>query len=1732
MMHRALEALVAALETEPSRPIGSLDVLPQAERRRVVEEFNATAAPFPDGRCVHELFEARVRETPDAPAVVFPGGMLTYGELNRRANRLAHHLRALGVGPDSRVAIHVERGPEMIVGVVAVLKAGGAYVPLDPSYPPERLRYMLEDSEPAVVLTQESLADSRDALLEGIVVPAVSLDAVPSSWDDEPETDLALGGLTPAHLAWVIYTSGSTGRPKGVMVAHRGACNLVTVQAKALGATRESRILQFASFSFDGCAFEIVMALGHGASLHLLPAGEVPVGEALTEVVESQGVTHAIVPPPVLAALPETTTLPSLRTLASVGDVLPPAVQARWGAGRRFINGYGPTEATVATTIFECGAPGAESPPIGGPVPNARVYILDPSGRPAPVGVVGELHVGGVGLARGYLNRPAMTAERFVPDALGGRPGGRLYRTGDLGRWLPDGTIEFAGRNDAQVKVRGFRIELGEIEARLADHRGVREAVVLVRDDGAGKRLVAYYVGEAELDAGALRAHLSERLPEYLVPAAFVRLDALPLTPNGKLDRRGLPAPDAEAWAAQEYEAPVGEAETALAEIWCEVLGVDRVGRRDNFFELGGHSLSAVTLVERMRRRGLHCEVRALFNTPTLAELAAQAGGESHEVAVPANLIPDGCRAITPEMLPLVELDAAEIGRIAAGVPGGAANVQDIYPLAPLQEGMLFHHLLTHERDPYVTRVLGSFETRGELDAYLNALQQVIARHDILRTAIVWEGLREPVQVVWRQARLEVEEIELDPAADAEEELYARFDPRDQRVDVRRAPMLRAWAAYDAKRDRWLLLELRHHLSGDHTTLAVMKAEVRAILAGQGDRLAAPLPFRNYVAQARLGISRDEHETFFRGLLGDVTQPTAPFGLLDAQGDGSGIERGRLQVERGLAGRLRERARALGVSAASICHVAWGRVLAGTTGREDVVFGTLLFGRMGGGAGADRVMGLFINTLPVRVRDDAAGAEAAVRAMHAQLADLLRHEHAPLALAQRCSGVEAPAPLFTSLLNYRHTAAARQARAAEPAQAAGGMRTLRSQERTNYPVVMAVDDLGDFLGLTSHAPASLGPDRLCALMHRALEGVVSALETAPELPARSIDILPAAERRTLVETWNATGTEYPSESCLHERFEAQAERAPDAVAVEFDGGTVTYGELNARANRLARHLRTLGVGPDTRVAIAAERSPEMVAGLLAVLKAGGAYVPLDPEYPADRLDYMLEDSAPAVLLTQRALEDRFVDSGVRRVLLDADPAPWAAEDETNPERRGVTAGHLAYVIYTSGSTGRPKGVMNLHRNVVNRLCWGQSASPLGAGDAVLQGTSLSFDVATREIFWALLSGARLVLPPPGGQRDPAYLAATIRERGITTLNLVPSLLQVLVEEPQMRRCTGLARIVCSGEALPAPVLAAARERLPWAEITNIYGPSEAATGVATVGCEPEAGRGIVAIGRPTANVRAYVLDAEGRIVPIGVEGELYLGGHGVARGYHLRPALTAERFVPDPFGPAGDRLYRTGDLARWRADGTLEFLGRNDQQVKVRGFRIETGEIEALLSAHPAVREAAVVAREDAPGDRRLVAYVAGEVDFKALRARLAARLPEYMVPAAFVRLDEMPRTPNGKLDRRALPAPGAQALSARGYEAPADETEEELAAIWAEVLGAARVGRHDHFFELGGHSLLAVKMVSRVRQELDIDIPLGDVFEHPTLAAFAQQVVEAELAQFDPGEIARLAALLQETGD
>ncbi|HAV2137419.1 TPA: amino acid adenylation domain-containing protein [Serratia marcescens] len=1685
-----LVQVLRAMATNATQPASHLDLLPAAERELLLYGWNRTAEVYPAQSSAHVLFEQWAQRTPDAVAVVNDRDSLSYAQLNAHANQLAHQLIAQGVRPGDRVATSLERSVSLVIAQLAILKAGAAYVPLDPHLPVARQAWIIGDSGASLILCDRDL----DREIAGEIA-CLRIDRLRQNPTHDPAVPRA--GDAPAYI---MYTSGSTGTPKGVMVTHQGILRLA-INNRFASFERGDRFAFAANPAFDASTLEMWGALLNGASLAIIAPEVLTEAEALAAALVRQGINVLFLTTSLFNQYVHSiaATLAQLKYLLSGGEAADPHAFARMlkEAGPvRLINGYGPTECTVfATTATIERVDPWQRLPIGRPIGNTRIYLLDEHGQPVPLGATGEIYIAGPGVALGYLNRAELTAERFLADPF--NPGERMYRTGDLARYLPDGNIDYLGRNDRQVKIRGFRIECGEIEARVAGHPAVREAVVDVLGEADTKRLVAWVVPEADADrqtlAVTLRQYLVGMLPEFMLPAAWVALDTLPLTPNGKLDRRALPEPQEDAYVREVYAEPEGELETLLAGIWRELLGLERVGRHDNFFELGGHSLLAVKLMAQLRRVGLSAGVQTLFTAPTLSTLA-QTLVTQQEVSVPANGILPGCVAITPEMLPLATLSQPEIDAVVAQVPGGVANVQDIYALSPLQEGILFHHLLAERGDPYQLSAVLRFDSRARLDAWLAAMQQVIDRHDILRTAFITQGVSSPVQVVWRKAELSLRELRLNPAeGEIGSRLTALFDPRRVRPDLTRAPLL-SFVAAQEEAGSWCVLQQWHHLIGDHSTLAVMQEEINLILAGRGDELAKAPPFRNAVAQARLGVSKAEHEQFFRTMLADIDEPSLPFGLSDVHGEGRDISTAHLALPHTLNQQLRRQARRLGVSLASLCHLAWAQVLARATGRDEVVFGTVLLGRMQAGEGAERALGLFINTLPLRLDVNEVGAESAVLQAHIRLSGLLAHEHAPLALAQRCSGVAAGTPLFSALLNYRHNSG-------EDTALPTGVTLLDSQERTNYPFVLSVEDGGDSLGLTAQVRQPIEAQRVCGYMAQALSALAQALEQAPQTPVCELEVMPDEEYALQLCRWNHTAEAYPADTCVHELFEQQARQTPQAIALIQDAQRLSYAQLNARANRLAHRLIERGVQPGDRVAVRLARSIELVCAQLAVIKAGAAYVPIDPQLPAARQAWIADDSGACLMLT-----DAVGDESIPQLTVEDREAEGHVG---NPALR-VSSGATAYIMYTSGSTGTPKGVMTPHQGIT-RLVRNNRYAAFDADDRIAFAANPAFDASTMEVWAALLNGGALVVIAPEVMMEAERLAAELQRHRITTLFLTTALFNQYVHSIS-GALAQLKYLISGGEKEdPGAYARLLQERGP-VHLIHAYGPTETTTFATTARIERAEGEARLPIGKPIGNTRAYLLDARGRPVPMGAVGELHIGGVGVALGYLNRPELTAQRFLSDPFNPVGGgRMYRTGDLARYLPDGSLEYQGRCDQQIKLRGFRIEPGEIEVQLAASPWVREAVVqvCSTEHHP---RLVAWIVptADVDRSALqgqlRAYLSERLPEYMVPSAYVWLDALPLTANGKLDRRALPEPERAAVGTREYAAPQGETETTLARVWCELLEIGQIGRHDNFFELGGHSLLAVRLSSQLRQQ-GITLPVQAIFNHPILAELAERI-------------------------
>ena len=1744
------QRLLKAIVAEPEAKISEYEILSEAERHQQLIEWNDTQTDYPQGKCIHELFEEQAEQHPDNIALIFEDEELTYKALNERANQVAHYLIAQGVKPDTLVGLCVERSLEMVIGLIGILKAGGAYVPIDPDYPEERIRYMLEDSGVNILLSQSYLCERLPVSTQRVVYLDSDEDGegqagIISSQSSEniPKDRIALNSQ---HLAYVIYTSGSTGRPKGVMIEHEGVVDYCSygISNYYPGNLDGSSIIS--AISFDATVTNLYFPLLVGDSVELMPEKIDLIN--FWQRIESHAKSLLLkITPSHIQALPQAKKNDVVsqchHTFVIGGELLSfqnyHRLKARFPSSK-FYHHYGPTETIVGSTILNITSYVdiyGRGVPIGKPMANTTLYVVDASENISGLGVPGELYIGGVGLARGYLNNPELTAEKFIANPFSDDPDERLYRTGDLVRWLPDGNLEFIGRIDDQVKIRGFRIELGEIESQLQMHESVRSCVVVVREDIEGdKRLVAYVVidslSEVEDHVRVLREHLQQQLPEYMLPSAFVVLDELPLTSNGKIDRKSLPAPEGDAYAQEEYVAPETETEEVLVGIWSDLLGLEagEISTRANFFALGGHSLLVVQLISRLQQLNLFSDVRSVFSVATLGELASVIDGQAERAApfvAPVNMIPEGCKQIRPSMLPLIDLTEQEIAQVVQSVPGGVSNIQDIYPLAPLQEGIFFHHLMEQSHDPYILSALFNVRSNAQLDSFLEALQWVITRHDVLRTAVLTENLPVPVQVVYRAATLEVGQLSV-PGGLSEEQVQDHLQSLirgPQSMDLTRAPLLDVQVAHHEETQSCYMLLRWHHLISDHEGFEIIGTEVPAYLANQVEQLPAPMPYREFVAHALHQAQTLDAQAYFQQRLGDVTEPTLPFDLRDVHGDGSGIEEARQELSRELSLAIRATARDLQMTPAVLFHAAWSLVVAACSGREDVVFGTVLSGRLQGTAGADRMLGMFINTLPLKVSLAQRSVVELVKEIEEGLRELLVYEQASLSLAQRCSGLVDGSLLFSALLNYRHSASVDVGEGLE--QADFGIRALAVQERTNYPFAVSVNDLGEGFSIDAQVDRSVSVRRVIAYLEIAITGLVEALQSSPEMQVLELSVLPEAERHQQLIEWNDTQTDYPQDKCIHELFEEQAEQHPDNIALIFEDEELTYKALNERANQVAHYLIAQGVKPDTLVGLCVERSLEMVIGLIGILKAGGAYVPIDPDYPEERIRYMLEDSGVNILLSQSYLCERLPVSTQRVVYLDSDEdgegqagiISSQSSENIPKDRIALNSQHLAYVIYTSGSTGQPKGVMIEHASVVADIIGKVIDYGIDINDRGLAITSLSFDPSVTQIFMPLVCGSTVVISK-NIQNDFLKLLAWIDKAQITFLNIVPQFLEALLIDNKANGLLNNSKIrivTCGGDVFPPSLLEKlSRKILSGVSIFNNYGPTEA-TITSTKYLFPEdiSTNTKVLIGRPNQNTSVYILDNFQKIQAVGVVGEMYIGGAGLARGYLNNPELTAEKFIANPFSDDPDeRLYRTGDLVRWLPDGNLEFIGRIDDQVKIRGFRIELGEIESQLQMHESVRSCVVVVREDIEGDKRLVAYVVidslSEVEdhVRVLREHLQQQLPEYMLPSAFVVLDELPLTSNGKIDRKSLPAPEGDAYAQEEYVAPETETEEVLVGIWSDLLGleAGEISTRANFFALGGHSLLVVQLISRL-QQLNLFSDVRSVFSVATLGELASVI-------------------------
>ncbi len=1690
---RVLEGIVE----DPAAPPARISALPEAERQALMK-WNDTRVEFPP-LCVQDWFEAQAQRSPEAPAVRFEGESLTYSELNRAANRLAHFLQKRGVAPDSLVGVYLERSPLMVVALLAILKAGGAYLPIDPLYPLERRKFIVEDSGLSLVLTQASLRGDF-AGIAGCAALAVDETDFADEDDSNPRRATGLD-----NLAYVIYTSGSTGKPKGTLIPHRGLTNYLDWCLRAYPSGGVAPV--HSSLSFDLTVTSLFPPLISGGCVLLLPES---LGvDALEWALKHAGEFSLLKITPAHLRMLNERLHPSeaagkARALVIGGESLRAEHINFWlehAPDTALINEYGPTETVVGCCVYVL-PPGKKEGtiPIGKPIQNARLYVLDEYMQLVPIGAAGELYIGGAGVARGYWNRPELTAARFLPDPFSTEPGARLYKTGDRARWLPDGNLEFLGRVDFQTKIRGYRVELEEIEAALSQQPNVKQAAVEAHPHSSGeKRLVAYLVLERRDPnfAAALRAALQRSLPDYMIPAVFVALDELPLTPNGKIDRKALPAPEKIGWSGAADFVPLQTpAEEILAGIWRDLLSCERVGRYDNFFELGGHSLIAAQLTSRLRQAlGVELSLRAVFDFPTLADLAQAT-------------------------------DFARRRESCAFPSMPQADRTQEHPLSFSQQRLWAYSQIEGANSAYNLSLPLKLKGRLNVPALEAALNEVVQRHESLRTffPVVGDSPRQRVAPELRIA------LRAQDARGLDSQEIARLLQRDAErlFDLETGPLFRA-SLYQLADDEHILLLSMYHAVSDGWSLGILWRELSYYY--QAEAPALPPLERQYIDFSvwqrkwlEEGVLETQLAYWKKQLAGAPT-------LLELPADhprppAQSFKGGLLPVEipPALLADLKTLCRREGVSLFMLLSAAFATLLYRYSGQEDLILGSIIANRRY--PFTEKMIGYFVNNLALRA--DLSGKPSFVevlRRMRRVTLEAYDHQDAPFDRVVSELGIPrnlSHAPLFQVFFSLDNTGLAINQLADLQAE------QLELETRSaKFDLSLEMTESAERLHGTLEYSVDLFERSTAERMVGHLLTLLAGAAADPAQPIASLPLLTEAERRQILEEWNETSRDFPRKT-YQALFEEQVERAPERIAVAYETERLTYRELNERANQLAHRLRELGVASETIVGVCMERCVETLVSLLAILKSGGVYVPLDPALPTERLNFMIENSQAAVVLTKRAYAGRLSSCSARLIEMDDSARTWADFPKTNPQNLSAFQSP-AYVIYTSGSTGVPKGAIVEQQGMVNHLYAKIYALNLNAEDRVAETAPQSFDISIWQFLSALLVGGATYIFNDDVARDPAQLLDAVEREKITILEIVPSLMRFVLEEAAARGSSkpglsALRWLLLTGEALPPQHCRDWFVHYPNIPLMNAYGPTECSDDVTHYVIEkaPPPEMTVTPIGKAITNMRLYILDANRQPVPVGIPGELYVGGIGVGRGYLQNPERTAASFSPDPFRPApAARFYKTGDLVRWLPDGNIEFLGRIDHQVKVRGFRIELGEIESVLARRPAVREAIVTARAEANGLQRLVAYLTTDEETLAAKERflpelrnyLKEKLPEYMIPHAFVLLAQFPLTPNGKVDRKALPEPDSAALFAAEFLPPQTPEEKILAEIWEELLGVEQVGRRDNFFELGGDSIVSLQLINRA-QARGLYFSPRQVFEAQTIEALARAASRAKTIQ------------------
>jgi surfactin family lipopeptide synthetase A len=1705
--------------------------------RQLLNEWNNTQADYPLTACFPQLFEQQVARTPNAVAVICNQHQLTYHQLNARANRWARHLVELGVGLEKIVALMGDRNIDFLTAMLAIFKAGGAYLPLNPAHPAARNQQVLAQSQVTLVLAPQNC--------QGMLAPIVAqLESQPQLLDLEDldrveyDSDNLVARCCPDNLAYVIYTSGSTGTPKGAMLEQRGMVNHLYAKITDLNLQADDLVAQTASQTFDISIWQFLVALLVGGKVEIIHTELATDPTQLLAYIQARQISILEIVPSLLRGLLQQIEvggiehqLSKLRWLLLTGEPLPPQLARGWLAhypAIPLLNAYGPTECSDDVTHYAIEHPPAPeivNLPIGKAVGNTQLYILDSQLQILPIGVAGELYVGGAGVGRGYLNNSQLTAKAFIDNPFNPKDSPRLYKTGDKARYLPDGNIEFLGRIDYQVKIRGNRIELGEIELVLSQHPQVREVVVIAREDRPGDLYLAAYLvvapGDdapvviakgkatptAPLNHRILRDLLKQKLPDYMVPGTFVYLASMPLTPNGKIDRKALPMPDLDLSLSIDFAPPTTPTQEILAALWAEILHLPQVGIHDNFFELGGHSLLATQVIIRLRPLfGVELPLRRLFELPTIFLLS-----ESIEASQWSNLAQTAAIVPVDRTKPLPLSFAQSRLWFLDRLEGGSATYNMPEPL----------------------------QLSGYLDiaALKVAVQEIVTRHEILRTSFqIVDG--EPIQVISPHCQIPFPLLDLqhlEGAAQSNRLQSLAIAQSQKPFNLAVPPLLRVTLVRLGLESHILLVTI-HHIIADGWSMGIFIDELSALYQAACSGIPAQLPalpiqYADFALWQRQWLTADvlQHQVdYWRQQLADLppllelpTDRSRPSMQTFCGGTTS------FEVDRESTEQLKLLSQGAGATLFMTLLAAFATLLSRYSRQEEIAIGSPIANR--NHSGIESLIGFFVNTLVLHTKLDGNPTFVELLARVREMT-LGAYEHQDLPFEKLVEELQPErslsyTPLFQVMFVLQNAPLSKV--------------ELPDLTITPFKLEQVAARFDLTLQMTETAAGLIGEliynrdlfdlatiDRMAGHFQILLAGIIANAHQ----PIAQLPLIGSAEQQQLLIDWNDTHADYPQDKCIHQLFETQVELTPNAIAVQFESTQLTYRELNDRSNQLAHYLQTLGVKSEILVGICVERSCEMIVGLLGILKAGGAYVPLDPAYPSDRLSFMLADAQVAVLLTQQKLRASLPTVDVPIVELD-DWGNFQGESTANPHS-DLQPSNLAYVIYTSGSTGKPKGVLVQHQGLCNLALAQIHSFEVRPDSRVLQFASFSFDASISEVVMSLCAGATLYL----GNRDSLLpgtgLMKLLQQQRISHITLSPSALAAMPSGAY----PDLQTIIVAGEACPPDVVA---QWSPGRLFLNGYGPTESTVCATIAICT--ASKTAPPIGRPIANIQVYILDSHLQPVPIGVAGELHIGGAGLARGYLNRPALTAEKFIPNPFSQAySGRLYKTGDLVRYLADGEIEFLGRIDLQVKIRGFRIELGEIEAVLSLQPQVQEAAVVVRIE-PTGKRLVAYIVPKAGFSTgeatptipasqLRSFLTERLAEYMVPSAFVMLESFPLTPNGKIDRQALAnlAQGHSELD-RSAVAPSTPIETMLASIWADILGITQVGIHHNFFELGGHSLLATQVISRIHDALQVDLPLRTLFERQTIADLAETIVQHLAEDTEDDEMARILAELEE---